>query len=147
PADGVGGRGYGPSVWHMQEVGESRQRFQQFARQVIERANAGMPIGQLAGIGLGVVDELSQCPGRHCGMDHERERRNHDVRNWLELLERIVERTALEDRLGDMGARAAQEDGVAIRTDASDGSSTEPTATSPRSSTPPLPPTASPSSA
>src|SRR5262245_59072735 len=38
---------------------------------------------------------------------------------------------ALEDRLGDMGARAAQEDGVAIRAGAGDGGSTERTASSP----------------
>src|SRR5262249_56015229 len=64
-------------------------------------------------------------------MDCEGEGRNHHVRNRLELLEWIVEPMALEDRFGDMGARAAQEDGVAIRAGASDGGSTERTASSP----------------
>src|SRR5262249_33086130 len=74
-------------------------------------------------------------------MDCEGEGRNHHVRNRLELLEWIVEPMALEDRFGDMGARAAQEDGVAIRAGASDGGSTERTASSPWLSTTTVPST------
>jgi hypothetical protein len=90
-----------------------------------------MPIRQLARIGLGIIDELSQRASRHCRVDCEGEGRNHHVRNRIEVLQRIVERTALEDRLGDMGARAAQEDGVAIRAGAGDRGSAERTASSP----------------
>src|SRR5260221_10148289 len=90
-----------------------------------------MPLSQLARIGLGIVDELSQRASRHYRVDCEGEGRNHHVRNRLEVLERIVQRTALEDRLGDMGARAAQEDGVAIRAGAGDRGSTERTTSSP----------------
>src|SRR5262249_61744316 len=82
-------------------------------------------------IGLGMADALPQRASRHCRMDCEVEGRNHHVRNRLELLEWIVERMALEDRFGDMGARAAQEDGVAIRAGAGDCGSTERTASSP----------------
>ena len=61
-------------------------------------------------------------------MNGERESRNHHIGNRLELLERIVERTALEDRLGDVGARSAQQDGVAVGTGAGDRGGAERTA-------------------
>src|SRR4029450_632621 len=97
---------------------------------MVQRANAGMPIGQLAGIGLGIVDELSQCASRHGGMNGERESRNHHIGNRLELLERIVERTALEDRLGDVSAGTTEQNRIAVRTGASDRGGTERTASS-----------------
>ena len=92
---------------------------------MIERANAGVPVGQLARIGLHIADELGECLRRHRRMHRQRERGNRDVGNRLQVLERIVERPALEDRLGDVGRRAAEQDGVAVRPRARDGGGTE----------------------
>src|SRR5262249_35962256 len=129
--EGIGGRRSRPTVWHMHEVRQSSQRFKQFAGQVVQRADTGMPIGQLAGIGLGVLDELTQRVSRHCGMDRKGKSRNHHVCNRLELFERIVEWAAVENSLGDVSARTTQQDSVAVRAGASDRGSAERTASSP----------------
>ena len=42
-------------------------------------------------------------------------RPRRQVENRLQVLQWIVQRSALEDRLGDVGARSAEEDGVAVR--------------------------------
>ena len=90
-----------------------------------------MSVGQPAGIGLGVVDELSQRVSRHCGMDRKGKSRNCHVRNRLEVLKRIVEWMAFENGLRDVSARTTQENSVAVRAGASDRGGTERTASSP----------------
>ena len=128
PAERIRSCRTGAAIRHVHEIGRRGQRFQELAGEVVQRADAGMAIGQLARIGLSIVDELRERARRQRRMDGERERRHHHVADRFELLERIVERSILEDRLGDVRARSAQEDRVAIGTGAGDRAGTERTA-------------------
>src|SRR5437763_8321649 len=64
-ADQVGDRRPGPAIRHLDDVGRLRQRLEQLAGQVLDRADAGVGIGQLAGIGLGISDKLFEGANRH----------------------------------------------------------------------------------
>src|SRR5262249_24361120 len=88
----------------------------EFAGEVMKRANAGVPIGQLATVGFVVVDELRKRRDRNGRMRRERERRDGDVGYRFEILDRVVERPRLQNRLGDMRARSAKQKRVAVRT-------------------------------
>src|SRR5262245_55298511 len=48
-----------------------------------------------------------------------------NARNRIQVLDRIIERSALEQGLVDVRLRSAEEDGVAIRAGARDGSGTK----------------------
>src|SRR4029079_19281399 len=61
----------------------------------------------------------------------EAEGRDHHVGDGLEFFEWIVERTALEQGFGDMSARAAEQNSVAVRAGTGDSGCTERTAASP----------------
>jgi hypothetical protein len=99
----------------MEKVGESRQQFERFPGQMVQRACAGRTEGDLSGIGFGVVHEILQSTGRHGRMDDDGEGRNRYVRNRVQILDRIILRPILQECLGDILLGAAQENGVAVR--------------------------------
>src|SRR5215472_3024213 len=74
-------------------------------------------------MGLGISDELFEVLSRHRWM--HRKRHDCQVSNRIEILHRIIEWPALEQRLVDMREGAAEENGVAIRAGAGDGGSTQ----------------------
>src|SRR5207245_11243137 len=81
--------------------------------------------GQLAWTGLGISGE------RFDGANGERRVNGNDeaigshARNRIEILDRIVERPALEQGLVEVRLRPAEQDGVAVRRSAYDCSGTE----------------------
>src|SRR5262249_24188309 len=56
--------------------------------------------------------------GRHGRMDRQRESDNCDVGNRFQVLERVELRPVLEQRLGDVGGRTAEQERVAVRSGA-----------------------------
>ena len=58
-------------------------------------------------------------------MHRERERRDGNVGDRLEVLDRIVERPRFQNRLGDVGARSAKQKCVAVGTGMRDGGGAE----------------------
>src|SRR5262249_37764034 len=77
-------------------------------------ANTGVSVGQLAAMGLGVSDELFEVLRRHGWMDCERQSNDRQARNGIQVLNRIIERPALEQRLVDVREGAAEQNGVAV---------------------------------
>src|SRR5262249_35019902 len=91
-------------------------------------ADAVMPKGQFAGIGLGISDELFQ---RLCGrrwIDCDGESVEDHARNRVEVLDWIVQWPALKQGLVDMRDRTSHQKGVAVGARARDRSSTQRTA-------------------
>jgi|SRR6516165_2657469 hypothetical protein len=82
---------------------------------MLDRANAGVPIGQLAGIGFRVRDQLLEVLSWQRGMHSNAQNIGGDSGNRLQILDGIIERLALEPRLVDMRLRPAEQDRVAIR--------------------------------
>ena len=128
PADEVRDRRAAASIGHVRDTRGSRQRFEQFAGQMHQRANTRGAVGELSGVCLGVIDKLVQALSRYRKMDSDGECRNCQARNRLQVLDRIVKWSALEDGLGHMRNSAAQQDGVAVRGCACDCGSTQRTA-------------------
>src|SRR6266849_9451920 len=95
---------------------------------MIGRANAVMPVGQFAGIGLGISDELFQRLRQQLRIDCDGEGEEGHARNRVQILDWIVQWPALEQGLVDMRERAAQQKGVAIGAGARDRSSAQRTA-------------------
>jgi hypothetical protein len=89
------------------EVGDCRRQFERFPGEVIDRTGTGGAVGDLAGIGFGISDEFFEGAGRHGGMDRDGEGGDRDIRNRIQVLDRIVLRPALEDRLDHVQHRAA----------------------------------------
>jgi hypothetical protein len=61
----VGNRRARAPIGHLEEIGKSGERFEQFAGEMIERADASMPVGELATVRLVVIDEFSERSGRN----------------------------------------------------------------------------------
>ena len=57
-------------------------------------------------------------------MDRKRQSNDRQARNRIQVLNRIIERAALEQRLVDVREGAAEQNGVAVRTGAGDRSGT-----------------------
>src|SRR5262249_18350361 len=74
-----------------------------------------MPVGQLAGMCLGIDDKLFERLRWHRWMNRERYRYHSQACNRIQILERIVERPALEQRLVDGRQRAAEQNSVTVR--------------------------------
>src|SRR5215470_12395750 len=92
---------------------------------MIDGADTVMPVGQLAGIGLGISDELFQRLRRQRRIDCDGESEEGHARNRVQVLDWIIQWPALEQGLVDMRKRAAQQKGVAIRAGARDRGSTQ----------------------
>jgi hypothetical protein len=73
-----------------------------------------MAVGDLAGIGFDIGDELVQRLGRHRRMHREAEITDRDLHDRIEVLVRIVERLCLQQRFVDVRERAAEQDGVPV---------------------------------
>src|SRR5215813_8682975 len=84
-----------------------------------------MRVGQLAGIGLRISDELFEVLRRHRWMDCERQSNDRQARNRIQVLNRIIERPALEQRLVDVRKGAAEQNGVAVGAGVGDRGSTQ----------------------
>src|SRR4030095_14013174 len=91
---------------------------------MLDRADTRVPVGQLAGIGFRISDQLSKGPNRHRGMHCDAENIGGDAGNRIQVSDRIVERPTLEQRLINVRLRPAEQDRVAVRLGAYDGGST-----------------------
>ena len=58
-------------------------------------------------------------------MDGDTENIGGHARNWIQVLDWVVERPALEQGLVDVGLRASEQDRVAVRTGACDSGGTQ----------------------
>src|SRR5215470_8849 len=76
-------------------------------------------------MGLGISDELFEVLRRHGWMDCERQSNDRQARNRIQVLNRIIERPALEQALVDMREGAAEENGVAVGAGVGDRGSTQ----------------------
>src|SRR5262249_40307626 len=90
------------------------------ADQLGRRSDADMRVGQLAGIGLRISDELFEVLRRYRWMDCKRQSNDRQARNRIQVLNRIIKRAALEQRLVDVREGAAEQNGVAVRAGAGD---------------------------
>src|SRR5262245_2550834 len=88
-----------------------------------------MSVGQLAGIGLGINNELFEILRRHRWMDCKRQSNDRQARNRIQVLNRIIEWPALEQRLVDVREGAAEQNGVTVRAGAGDRGGTQGTGT------------------
>src|SRR5262245_7134775 len=79
-------------------------------------------------MGLGISDELFEVLRRHGWMDCERQSNDRQARNRIQVLNRIIEWPALEERLVDVREGAAEQNGVAVRAGAGDRGGTQRTA-------------------
>src|SRR5215468_8472375 len=95
---------------------------------MVRRADTVMPVGQFAGIGLGISDEILQRLRRQRRIDCDGESEESHARNRVQVLDWIVQWPALEQGLVDMRNRAAQQKGVAIGAGARDRSGAQRTA-------------------
>ena len=86
PADQVGDAGPGALVGNVHHVVQSGHRLEQFAGQMAHRAGAGRAVGQLAGIGLHVGDQLLDVLRRHRRMHRDRGRADAEDRDRHEVL-------------------------------------------------------------
>ena len=101
-------------------IGRADQRLEQFAGEMRHGSGASRPVGELAGIGLGVSDQLLERLHRHRRMHRDAHGGDAEDRDRLEVLERIVLGVAVGDRNDDLRAAAAEQDGVAVRLGAGD---------------------------
>ena len=97
------------------------ERLEELAGEVGHRSGAGRAVGELARIGLVVVDELLDRVHRDARVDDDGERRHRDHRDRLEILHRIVERLDHSDRIEDQRTGAAEQDRVAVGRSMRDG--------------------------
>src|SRR6516225_2350857 len=96
---------------------------------MIQRTHAGVPVGELAPIGFHIIDKLLQSLCRHQRIDHKSEGRDGNIENRLKVLQWIVQRSALEDRLGNVCGRSTEKYGVAVRAGTGDCGSRQRAAT------------------
>src|SRR5262249_52970687 len=115
-------------IRHLRELGQPSEQFELFPSQLVQRASTGVSVGQLAGIGLGINDELFEVLRRHRWMDCKRQSNDRQARNWIQVLNRIIEWPALKQRLVDVREGAAEQNGVAVRAGAGDRGGTQGTA-------------------
>src|SRR5882672_7415285 len=87
-----------------------------------------MPVEQLAKSGLGISDELLRRLWRQQRIDGDGPRAEGDARNWVQLLDWIVQRSVLEQGLIDMRDCAAPQKGIAVEASSRDRRSTHRTA-------------------
>src|SRR5215204_3333436 len=85
-----------------------RERFEQLAGKMLDRAHTRVSVGELAGIGFGVSDKPLQRLSRHRRMHSDTERIGCEARNWIKVFHRIVKRPALKQGLVDERLRAAE---------------------------------------
>ena len=115
PADEVGDAGPRALVGNVNEIAEPGELLEQLARKIAHGAGAGGAVGELAGIGLGVGDQLversSPAPTRAPTIDVVETR---DDRDRHEVLGGIVRHLGHGHRIEHHGAGAAEQDRVAV---------------------------------
>ena len=89
--------------------------FEHLSRQMMQAADAGRAVVQLAGIGFGVGDELLEVMDRQVRAHREDERAARDLDHRRKRLDRIVRRLLGDRRRNQYRARAAEHDRVAVR--------------------------------
>ena len=113
PAQQIGQRGAGALVgnMHQRDAGGARKIF---AGDVARGAGAGGAEIDLAGIGLGVGDQLGHGLGRERGIHHQRIRRIADHADRRKILARIVADILVERRSDRQRAGIAEQQRVAV---------------------------------
>ena len=107
-------------IWHMHDVGQARELLEQLGAQMRRRARARRAVGELAGIDLGVGDQLLQRVDGQACVHHERRDRHRGDGDWREILDRIVGLRAHDHGTDDKLAGGAGEQRVAVRLGARD---------------------------
>ena len=82
---------------------------------MLRGAGAGVAVGELAGIGARVGDEFGQRLHRQIGMDDQHIRRDEDLADGREILDRIVGELLVHARAEDERGVAAHHQRVAVR--------------------------------
>jgi hypothetical protein len=82
---------------------------EQLARHVLRRAHARRAVGQLAGIGLGVGDEVGDRLHRQVVVDEEDRRHHQRGRDRRQVLERIVRQRLQAGQDGDGGVAGPEQ--------------------------------------
>ena len=100
------------AIGHVHDV-DAGHHLEQLASHVLRAAVAGRPQVELAGIGLGVGDELGHGPGRHRRIHVHDERIAHDARNRRDIADEIEAQLVIERRIDGI-ERPGQQEGVAV---------------------------------
>jgi hypothetical protein len=114
PADEIGDAGARALVRDVNEIVEAGELLEQLARQVAHGAGTGGAVGQLAGIGLGIGNELLERSHRDGFVHHDGGGGDGDDGNGHEVAGGIVRHLGHGHRVEHHGAGAAEQDGVAV---------------------------------
>ena len=121
PADQVGDAGSRALVGNVHDVGHAGALLEQLAGQMAHRAGAGRAVGQLAGVGLDVGDQLLDVLRRHRRMHRDRGGADAEDRDRHEVL--VADRRAallMVMVFSTMVLVLPSSDGVAVRLGALD---------------------------
>src|SRR5262245_43827627 len=94
-ADEVRNHRTSAAIWYVHDLRCPGERFEQFPREMLDRARPGVPVGQLAGICFRISDELLEGVSRHRGVHGDAENIGGDAGNRIQILDRIIEWLAL----------------------------------------------------
>jgi hypothetical protein len=114
PADQVRHRRPCTPIRYLHNFGGAREGFEQLAGQVVGRAHTRVSVRQLARIGFRVSDKLLEGLSRHRRIDGDAEKVGCHARNRVQVFDRIIERSALEQGLINVRQRAPKEDCIAV---------------------------------
>ena len=92
PGDEIGHRGARAAIRDLPEIGNVRDRLEQLADEVIGPADPAMSVGDLAGVGLDVRDQLGERVHRHGRVHRDRQIADRNAHDRIEILDRIVQR-------------------------------------------------------
>src|SRR5262249_41272299 len=110
------------SVWHLNDIRCPGERLKQLAHEMLDRADTGVPVGELARIGFRVSDELLQVLRRDSRMDRDTKSIGSYACDRVHVFHRIIQGPALEQSLIEMRLSPTKQDRVAIGARTSDGS-------------------------
>ena len=113
PPDEIRDRGRSAAIRHMQHV-EAGHHLEQFARHMRRGPDAGRRHVDLAGVGLGIGDELGSRPRRHRRVDLQDHGHAEEAGDRCDVIDEIVAEL-LEQRRIDRVDRIDEEQGVAVR--------------------------------
>src|SRR5882672_4725400 len=76
-------------IWHRHDLAGSCQRFEELAGQMLDRTDTGVPVRDLAGIGVRICDELPEAEGRHRRMHGDTKNVGGHCRDRIEVFDRV----------------------------------------------------------
>ena len=118
-ADRVGDRRRAAAIRHVQHL-DAGHALEQRGAQMIGRAGPGRRIGDLAGIGLGVGDELRDRVRRHRRVHHHGVGHVGEQRDRREILHAVERHGGEQSVVHGVHAHGVEQDGVAVRRRARD---------------------------